>query len=56
MGLAVEAKIGSAYINGKEAVLIFTLLLKIGHPQPATPIQVVNYTADGFVKNTIKQK
>ena len=38
MGSAAEAKIGAAYINGQEAVPIRTMLLNIGHPQPATPI------------------
>ena len=31
MGLADEAEIGAAYINVQEAVLIRTLLLKLGH-------------------------
>ena len=54
MGLAAEADIGAAYINGQEAVPIRTLLLELGHPQPATPIQVEKSTADGFTNNTIK--
>ena len=37
-------------------VPIRTLLLKLGHPQPATPIQVDNYTTNVFVNNTIKLK
>ena len=56
MGSAAEAKIGVAYINGQESFPIRTLLLKLGHPKPATPIQVNNYTADGFTNDTIKQK
>ena len=56
MGLASKAEIGTAYINGQEAVPIRTLLCELGHPQPATPIQVDNSTADGFANNTIKQK
>ena len=56
MGSAAEAKIGSAYTNDQEAVLIHTLLLKLGHPQPATPIQVDNSTSDGFANDIIKQK
>ena len=56
MGSAAEAEIGSAYINDQEAVPIRTLLLKLGHPQPATPIQVDNSTANGFANDTIKQK
>ena len=56
MGSAAEAKIGAAYINGREAVPIRTLLFGLGHPQPSTPIQVDNSTADGFANDAIKQK
>ena len=56
MGSAAEAKIGAVYINGKEAVLICTFLLELGHPQPTTPIQVNNSTADGFTNDAIKKK
>ena len=56
MGSASKADIGAAYINGQEAVPICTLLHKMGHPQPATPIQVDNSTTDGFANDTIKQK
>ena len=56
MGSAAVPDIGATYINGQEAVPIRTLLRKLGHPQPATPIQVDNSTADGFANNTIKQK
>ena len=55
MGLAAEAKIGAAYINGQEAVAIHTLPIKLCHPQPATPIQVDNSTSDGFSNDTIKK-
>ena len=56
MGSAPESEIGSAYINGQEAFPISLLVPKLGHPQPATPIQVYNSTADGFANDTIKQK
>ena len=56
MGTAAKAEIGGAYINGQEAVSIRTLLRELGHPQPATPIQVDNSTAKGFAKDTIKKK
>ena len=54
--ITAEAEIGAAYINGQEAVPICTLLRELGHPQPATPIQVDNSTANGFANNIIKQK
>ena len=56
MGSAAKAKIGAAYINGYGAVPIRTLLSKLGHPYPATPIKVENSTSDGFANDTIKQK
>ena len=56
MGSGAKAEIGTAYINGQEAVPIGTLLRELGHPQPATPIQVYNSTSDGFADDTIKQK
>ena len=56
IGSAAEAEIGATKINGQEAVLIRTLLLKLVHPQPATPIQVHNSTVDGFADYTITQK
>ena len=56
MGSAAEVEIGAAYINGQEAVPIRTLPLKLGHPQPATTMQVHNSTVDGFANDTINQK
>ena len=56
MGLAAEAKIVAVYINSQEAVPIRTLLLELGHPQPATPIQVENSTSCGFANDSINQK
>ena len=56
MGSVAEAEIGAAYINGQESLPIRTLLRKLGHPQPVTPIQVNNSTANGFASYTIKQK
>jgi hypothetical protein len=56
MGSAAEAEIGATYINGTEAVPIRTTLAELGHPQPPTPMQVDNSTAEGFANDTIKQK
>ena len=56
MGSAAKTEVGAAYINGKETVPIRTLLRELGHPQPATPIQVDNFTADSFANDTIKKK
>ena len=56
MGSATKAEIGAAYINSQEAVPICTLIRKLGHPQPATPIHVDNSTTGSFSNDTIKQK
>ena len=56
MGSAAKADIGAAYINRQEYVPIRTLLRKLGHPQPATQIQVENSTANVFTNDTIKKK
>ena len=56
MSSAAKSEIGAGYINGQEAVPIRTLLLGLVHSQLAIPIQVNNFTADGFDNNTIKQK
>jgi hypothetical protein len=53
---AAETEIAATFENGQEAVPIRTALLEMGHPQPATPMQVDNSTAVGFANNTIKQK
>jgi hypothetical protein len=56
MGSAAEAEIASSYMNGQEAIPIRTTLEEMGHPQPPTPMQVDNSTAEGFANDTIKQK
>jgi hypothetical protein len=56
MGSAAEAEIASSYLNGQEAIPIRTTLEEMGHPQPPTPMQVDNSTAEGFANDTIKQK
>ena len=53
---AAKAKIGATFTNAQEAIPIRHMLLEMGHPQPATPIQVDNTTAVGFANKTIKQK
>jgi hypothetical protein len=56
VGSAAEAEIGAGYLNAQEAVPICTTLRELGHPQPATPMQVDNTTAEGFSNGTMKQK
>ena len=56
MSSAAEAELGALYINAREAVHIRNILEEMGHPQPPTPIQVDNSTADGVVNNKVQPK
>ncbi len=53
MSSAAEADLGVLYLNAREAVPCCTLLNKLGHKQPPTPIQTNNSTALGVVTNNI---
>jgi hypothetical protein len=54
MSSAAEAELGALFINAKEAVYIRNMLTEMGHPQPRTPIQTDNSTAEGFINNKIQ--
>ncbi len=56
MSLAAEAELGALFSNAKEAVYLRQILTKIGHPQPCTPIQTNNTTAEGVINNKIQPK
>jgi hypothetical protein len=56
VGSAAEAEIGAGYLNAQAAVPICETLRELGHPQPPTPMQVDNTTAEGFANGTMKQK
>ena len=53
MSSAAEAELGALFINCSEAIPARHTLIKIGHPQPPTPVQTDNTTALGVVNNTI---
>ena len=53
---AVKSKTAGLFTNMKEATALRTILEKMGHPQPPTPVQVDNSTAAGIANNTIKQR
>ncbi len=48
---AAEAELGALYLNAKEAVYLRQILDEMGHPQPRTPIQTDNTTAEGVINN-----
>ena len=54
MSLAAEAELGALFINAKEAVYIQQILEEMGHPQPRTPTQTDNMTAEGVINNKIQ--
>jgi hypothetical protein len=56
MSSAAEAETGALFYNAKDACLLRTTLLDLGHPQPATPIQTDNACAMGIVNETVKQR
>jgi hypothetical protein len=49
MSSAAKAELGAMYINACKAVKECIILDAMGHKQPATPIQVNNFTAKGIV-------
>jgi hypothetical protein len=56
MSSAAEAELAALFTNAKEATVLRTTLTEMGHPQPVTPIQVDNSTADGIANETVKQQ
>ncbi len=54
MSSAAEAELGALFINAKEAVHIRQILEEMGHPQPWTPMQTNNTTAEGVINNKIQ--
>ena len=56
MSSAAEAEMGALFINAKEAVHLRRILSKMGHPQPRTPLQTDNLTAEGVINSRIRPK
>ena len=53
---AAEAELGALFINAREAVHLRQILVEMGHPQPKTPVQTDNSTAEGFINSKIQPK
>ena len=53
---AAETELGALYLNAKEAVYLRQIQSEMGHPQPKTPIQMDNTTAEGVINNKIQPK
>ena len=56
MTSAAEAELAALYINAREAIYIRLILQQLGHPQPATPIQTDNSTAEGVINSKVQPK
>ncbi len=56
MSSAEEAELGALYPNACKAVYLQQILTEMGHPQPQTPIQTNNLTAEGVINNKIQPK
>ena len=49
MASASEAEIAGGYVNARDAVETRIALMEMGHPQPATPLEIDNTTAYGII-------
>jgi hypothetical protein len=56
MSSAAEAELGALFINAKTTVSMQQTLIKLGHPQPYTPMQTDNATAHALLTNKILPK
>ncbi len=56
MSLVAEAELGALYLNAKETIYLQQILREMGHPQPPTPIQTDNTTAEGMVNNIVQPR
>ncbi len=53
---AAEAELGALFTNASKAIYLQRILIEMGHPQPKTPIQTDNSTAEGFINSKIQPK
>jgi hypothetical protein len=56
MSSAAEAELGALYINARKGVEIRNMLEEMDHPQPPTPVQTDNSTADGIINLRVMPK
>ena len=53
---AAEDELSTLFLNAMDVKSIRLILDKLGHQQPATPVNVDNTTAVGIVNNSIKRQ
>jgi hypothetical protein len=56
MGAASESEIAGAYVNARMGVEERIMLWEMGHPQPATPLELDNTTAFGILTKQLIPK
>jgi hypothetical protein len=56
MSSAAKAELGALYINARKGVKIRNILEEMGHPQPPTPVQTDNSTADRVINSRVQPK
>ena len=56
MSSAAEAETGALFLNSRPVILAITTLIKMGHPQPPSPIETDNTTAIEFVGKNLTPK
>jgi hypothetical protein len=56
MSSAAESELGSLYLNGRKGVKICNILEEMGHPQPPTPVQTDNSSAEGIINSRVQPK
>jgi hypothetical protein len=56
MSSAAKAELGALFINAKSAISMHHMLKELIHPQPPTPIQTDNKTANDLLTNKIIPK
>ena len=56
VALAAESEIGGSFENSREGLHMRRILIALKHPQPPTPIQTDNTTAQGIINNNAKQR
>ena len=56
MSSAAEAELGALYITARKLLPMRQTLIEMGWPQPPSPIQTDNTTAEGVVNGTIVSK
>ena len=56
MSSAAKAECGALFNNTKDGVALRNALAEMGHPQPPTPVQVVNSTTNGFANKQLRQR